>query len=139
MQNLVNPTTKAGWSKFSNFCILAEKLGFEWVWDDTCCIDKTNSAELSEAINCMYMYYRLATLCIVYLEDVGPMDWHPHCTEGPLLPSGGVAGSREDGLYKNCLLPSMLTSTIETGRGLAPKQTWRVFCQTSLASTKKSS
>ncbi|EIW51956.1 HET-domain-containing protein, partial [Trametes versicolor FP-101664 SS1] len=40
------------------------------VWSDACCIDKSSSAELSEAINSMYEWYRLAHVCYVYLEDV---------------------------------------------------------------------
>ena len=38
---------------------------------DTCCIDKSSSAELSEAINSMFRWYCRATLCYVYLIDVG--------------------------------------------------------------------
>jgi hypothetical protein len=41
-----------------------------FVWIDTCCIDKTNSAELSEAINSMFRWYRNALVCLVYLADV---------------------------------------------------------------------
>ena len=39
-------------------------------WVDTCCIDKKSSAELSEAINGMYSYYKTASYCIAYLQDV---------------------------------------------------------------------
>ena len=39
-------------------------------WVDTCCIDKTSSAELSEAINSMFRWYRDAVCCFVLLEDV---------------------------------------------------------------------
>jgi hypothetical protein len=42
----------------------------EWGWVDTCCIDKSSSADLSEAINSMFAWYRDATLCCVYLDDV---------------------------------------------------------------------
>ncbi|KAI1166066.1 HET-domain-containing protein [Nemania serpens] len=42
----------------------------EHVWVDTCCIDKTSSAELSEAINAMYRWYKHAKHCYVYLSDV---------------------------------------------------------------------
>jgi len=42
-----------GYPKVRNFCRLAEELGYQWVWDDTCCIDKSSSADLSEAINGM--------------------------------------------------------------------------------------
>ena len=42
----------------------------EWVWIDTCCVDKSSSAELSEAINSMYRWYEEAAFCCVYLADV---------------------------------------------------------------------
>ncbi|KAL2062025.1 hypothetical protein VTL71DRAFT_6291 [Oculimacula yallundae] len=42
----------------------------EYVWIDTCCIDKTSSAELSEAINSMFSWYENAQVCYAYLEDV---------------------------------------------------------------------
>jgi hypothetical protein len=40
------------------------------LWVDTCCIDRFNSTELSEAINSMYQWYKNATKCYVYLSDV---------------------------------------------------------------------
>ncbi|KAE9365545.1 hypothetical protein N431DRAFT_431000 [Stipitochalara longipes BDJ] len=40
------------------------------VWIDTCCIDKTNNSELSEAINSMFRWYKCALICLVYLSDV---------------------------------------------------------------------
>lgn len=57
-------------SKIRKTCELVEKHGFDWVWIDTCCIDKTSSAELSEAINSMFRYYSLSAVCFVYLQDV---------------------------------------------------------------------
>ncbi len=56
--------------KIGRCCELAEKHGYKWVWIDTCCIDKTSSAELSEAINSMFRYYALAGICYGYLRDV---------------------------------------------------------------------
>jgi hypothetical protein len=41
----------------------------KYVWIDTCCIDKSSSAELSEAINSMYEWYSLSKHCYAYLED----------------------------------------------------------------------
>lgn len=49
----------------------AVKDGFQYIWIDTCCIDKRSSAELSEAINSMYNWYTRAAVCYVYLFDVG--------------------------------------------------------------------
>jgi len=45
--------------------------GYRYIWVDTCCIDKTSSAELSEAINSMFCWYREAEVCYAYLADVG--------------------------------------------------------------------
>ncbi|KAI0708166.1 heterokaryon incompatibility protein-domain-containing protein [Cerioporus squamosus] len=56
--------------KIRRCCELAESHGYKWVWIDTCCIDKTSSAELSEAINSMFRYYALADICYGYLRDV---------------------------------------------------------------------
>lgn len=44
--------------------------GLQFIWVDTCCIDKTSSAELTEAINSMFRWYRESTRCYVYLSDV---------------------------------------------------------------------
>lgn len=61
---------KAGFAKFTGACHLAKSLGFGLIWIDTCCINKTDSAELGEAINSMYRWYSMARICIVYLQDV---------------------------------------------------------------------
>ncbi|KFA46902.1 hypothetical protein S40293_03628 [Stachybotrys chartarum IBT 40293] len=42
----------------------------QFFWGDTCCIDKSSSAELSEAINFMFRWYRNAAKCYAYLSDV---------------------------------------------------------------------
>ncbi|KAI0702600.1 heterokaryon incompatibility protein-domain-containing protein [Earliella scabrosa] len=57
-------------NKIRRFCELAELHGYRWGWIDTCCIDKTSSAELEEAINAMFCFYSLSQVCYVYLSDV---------------------------------------------------------------------
>ncbi|KAI1408671.1 heterokaryon incompatibility protein-domain-containing protein [Hypoxylon sp. FL1857] len=61
---------KAGWHKIRNCCRLCRREGWKYVWIDTCCIDKTSSAELSEAINSMFAWYQRAGICYAYLSDV---------------------------------------------------------------------
>lgn len=61
---------KKGWSKIMGCCKTSSKDGYSWVWIDSCCIDKTSSTELSEAINSMFAWYRNAKVCYVYLSDV---------------------------------------------------------------------
>jgi hypothetical protein len=62
---------KSGFLKLKNSCNQAKSNGYDWIWIDTCCIDKTSSAELSEAINSMYRWYKKSSVCYVYLSDVG--------------------------------------------------------------------
>jgi hypothetical protein len=67
---------KIGYRKLEACCKVALENGYEYVWCDTCCIDKSSSAELSEAINSMYEHYAKSGLCIAYLDDVedGPLN-----------------------------------------------------------------
>lgn len=68
---LRNPSRHSeGYLKFEACCKVAQSRGLAWVWIDSCCIDKSSSAELSEAINSMWSWYRDATECYVYLSDV---------------------------------------------------------------------
>ena len=62
--------SRKGLRKIDDCCALAREKSYEWVWIDTCCIDKTSSAELSEAINSMYLWYQKADVCWVFLSDV---------------------------------------------------------------------
>ncbi|KAF9230176.1 hypothetical protein BU15DRAFT_91174 [Melanogaster broomeanus] len=59
----------AGFKKFANFCKTAESLGYKLAWSDTCCIDKSNTVELSEAIHAMFKWYSNSHLCIVHLAE----------------------------------------------------------------------
>jgi hypothetical protein len=65
---------KKGYQKITDCCTQALRDGYNWVWIDTCCIDKRSSAELSEAINSMYSWYAESEICYVYLEDVNDPD-----------------------------------------------------------------
>ena len=53
LQNLDVAKSKAGWVKVEKACDLARKYEFDWIWIDSCCINKESSAELSEALNSM--------------------------------------------------------------------------------------
>ncbi|KAK7946971.1 heterokaryon incompatibility protein-domain-containing protein [Apiospora aurea] len=59
-----------GYGKIAMCQKMALKDGIEWVWVDACCIDKQSSAELSEAINSMYRWYKKSRVCYTYLRDV---------------------------------------------------------------------
>jgi hypothetical protein len=60
----------AGFGKIMSACKRARADGLQYVWCDTNCIDKRSSAELSEAINSMYAWYRDSVVCYAYLVDV---------------------------------------------------------------------
>jgi hypothetical protein len=61
---------RLGYIKIRNCCAQANSDGFQYIWIDTCCIDKTNSTALSEAINSMFRYYKEASECYAFLSDV---------------------------------------------------------------------
>ncbi|OAL44681.1 HET-domain-containing protein [Pyrenochaeta sp. DS3sAY3a] len=63
-------TQKVGYQKLVFTAEQTQKDGLKYFWVDTCCIDKTSSAVLSEAINSMFRYYQKAVKCYVYLQDV---------------------------------------------------------------------
>ncbi|KAL7943747.1 hypothetical protein V8C42DRAFT_358978 [Trichoderma barbatum] len=65
-----------GSTKFHGCCLQAKQDKLDYAWIDTCCIDKTNLVELSEAINSMFRWYNLASVCYAYLADV-PGDDNP--------------------------------------------------------------
>jgi heterokaryon incompatibility protein (HET) len=60
---------KRGFAKLEKSCSIARAEGLSHIWADTCCIDKSSSAELSEAINSMFRYYQDAKICYAYLHD----------------------------------------------------------------------
>ncbi|KAK0624067.1 heterokaryon incompatibility protein-domain-containing protein [Immersiella caudata] len=65
-----DPSSLEGYDKITKTCSISAAAGLEYAWIDSCCIDKTNSTELSEAINSMYRWYQEATICYAYLADV---------------------------------------------------------------------
>lgn len=66
---------KAGYGKIVFCSKQAIHDGLHYIWIDTCCIDKSSSAELSEAIASMFRWYRRAVKCYVYLVDVSTSDF----------------------------------------------------------------
>jgi hypothetical protein len=76
-------SNKEGYRKLIFCGQQAARHGLEYYWVDTCCIDKSSSAELTEAINSMFRWYQDSERCYVYLSDVSTdadsdlMRWKP--------------------------------------------------------------
>jgi Heterokaryon incompatibility protein (HET) len=70
MADLERARTRRGFSKIERTCQLARQRNLEYAWVDTCCIDKSSSAELTEAINSMFRWYKQSHVCFVYLSDL---------------------------------------------------------------------
>ncbi|KAK0725931.1 hypothetical protein B0H67DRAFT_508993, partial [Lasiosphaeris hirsuta] len=64
---------KAGYTKVQFCGDQAGRDGLKYFWQDTCCIQKSNSTELQEAINMMFRWYSGAAKCYVYLADVSTL------------------------------------------------------------------
>lgn len=60
---------KKDWQKVLSCCQRAAQDGWVWILIETCCIDKTSGAELSQAVNPMFAWYERAVICYAYLED----------------------------------------------------------------------
>ena len=82
-------STKKGFAKIQLACQLAKQASIAYAWVDTCCIDKTSSAELTEAINSMFAWYAESAVCYVFLSDIGAAD-----AIDPLEPTPEFAASR---------------------------------------------
>ncbi|OTB14071.1 hypothetical protein K445DRAFT_302632 [Daldinia sp. EC12] len=65
---------KQGSKKVRASCRRAALDGYKYIWIDTCCIDKSSSAELSESINSMFTWYQSASVCYAFLEDVQSLE-----------------------------------------------------------------
>ncbi|PMD41922.1 HET-domain-containing protein [Hyaloscypha variabilis F] len=79
-EDMKNPAVaqgKLGYQKILKTCKRAEARGLFYAWVDTCCIDKSSSAELSESINSMFWWYSLSVVCFAWLED-----WKPRTDSG---------------------------------------------------------
>ncbi|CVK91476.1 related to beta transducin-like protein [Fusarium mangiferae] len=70
MESLPHARSKAGWKKIEMTCKASRRTNISHTWVDTCCIDKRSSAELSEAINSMFAWYKQSSICYVYLSDL---------------------------------------------------------------------
>ncbi|UKZ89742.1 uncharacterized protein TrAFT101_004783 [Trichoderma asperellum] len=70
VKNGITDKPGIGSIKFRECCKQAKANSINYAWIDTCCIDKANLVELGEAINSMFRWYSLATVCYAYLSDV---------------------------------------------------------------------
>lgn len=76
ISSLEKARAKKGFMKIQKTCERAIEDDLDYCWVDTCCIDKRSSAELSEAINSMFGWYKESKKCYAYLADVkGPGDF----------------------------------------------------------------
>ncbi|EJF60892.1 hypothetical protein DICSQDRAFT_170752 [Dichomitus squalens LYAD-421 SS1] len=61
-------------AKITLACAAARKDGYDFIWIDSSCIDKTSRTELEEALNSMYAWYGSAHTCYAFLSDVPSWD-----------------------------------------------------------------
>ena len=81
--------------KIRECCKRAREDSIEFVWVDSCCIDKTSSGELTEAINSMFEWYSRAAVCYAFLADVSP-------EEDPLGVPSPSSTFRQSKWFKRC-------------------------------------
>ncbi|KAL5322914.1 hypothetical protein ACEPPN_010893 [Leptodophora sp. 'Broadleaf-Isolate-01'] len=79
MADVKRARKKQGFSKIQRTCQLALDRNIEYAWVDTCCIDKSSSAELTEAINSMFHWYKQSHICFVFLSDLLSIEYLYSC------------------------------------------------------------
>lgn len=116
--------SKPGYDKIRRCCETAIADGFEYAWIDTCCIDKSSSAELTEAINSMYPWYKNADVCYVYLVDV---DSHGYdiSVPGLKIPFGGCRWFSRGWTLQELIAPKNVIFYDSEWRELGTKQNLR--------------
>ena len=128
---------KKGYHKVVDACRKALEDDLDWIWIDTCCIDKSSSAELQEAINSMFDYYREATECYVYLrdldEDCPRLTDRPrvHISEGECN-SVAASGLNVVGPCRSCWLRRPSASIVGIGHLWRLGKTLSAYCLASL-------
>lgn len=106
-EDMVKGTARSrkGFLKVQVYAEQAKQDGCNYAWIASCCIDRRNSAELSDAINSMYAWYQNAAICYSHLSDfdfkpesarwakLGQGTWLDACwTVQELLASQGACG-----------------------------------------------
>ncbi|KAI6017080.1 hypothetical protein EDC04DRAFT_486331 [Pisolithus marmoratus] len=66
--------------KLRNFCRETCRLGHNWAWSDTCCIDKTASSTLNQSLTSMYKWYADSAATLVFLAGVAHPTKHGDLT-----------------------------------------------------------
>ncbi|EJF55749.1 HET-domain-containing protein, partial [Dichomitus squalens LYAD-421 SS1] len=110
-------------SKLRRFCEVSHENGFEFGWADSCCIDKTSSSELSEAITSMYDWYRYAAVCYAFLHDVrkDPEFWRGDFCNSEWFTRGWT--------LQELLAPTILLFFSQSWDVLGSKQTLAILIQ----------
>lgn len=111
---------KQGYEKLKFCADQAARDGLEYFWIDTCAIKKSSDAELTEAINSMYRWYRDSIKCYVYLSDVSFVDdtW-------PLAAFERSRWFTRGWTLQELLAPSIVQFFDANGRFLGSKETLR--------------
>ncbi|KAJ9133684.1 hypothetical protein NKR23_g10545 [Pleurostoma richardsiae] len=68
-QYLKNAKPKS-YAKIKNSCKVALRDNYKYIWIDSCCIDQSDTLELSESINSMFDWYHKSSMCYAYLGDI---------------------------------------------------------------------
>jgi hypothetical protein len=127
-QELIDGTGKGkpGYEKIQFSGEQAKRDGLQYFWVDTCCINKSNNSELTEAINSMFRWYRSASRCYVYLSDVSSPVFDTNDGLGNVLPESAFRASRwfsRGWTLQELLAPSSVKFFSREGKLLGDKKT----------------
>lgn len=127
-KDLIDGTGKSkdGYKKIRFCARQAAKDRLKYFWVDTCCIDKSSSAELQEALNSMFRWYQNAAKCYVYLSDVWESKrkasdrFHKYAWESAFLESRWFS---RGWTLQELLAPNIVEFFSQEGKQLGDKRT----------------
>ncbi|KPM43048.1 hypothetical protein AK830_g3522 [Neonectria ditissima] len=64
-------------------CSKARTLGLGMLWADSVCVDRSSTADISEAVNSQFQICKNAQVCLVYLSDVNAHETPEDAGEAP--------------------------------------------------------
>jgi hypothetical protein len=116
---------KAGYDKIRFCAEQARRDGLQYFWVDTCCINKSNNNELSEAINSMFRWYHDAARCYVYLSNFSITGREQNSEQSELLWESAFRASRwftRGWTLQELLAPASVEFFTREGRRLGDKR-----------------
>ncbi|KAF5343726.1 hypothetical protein D9758_016526 [Tetrapyrgos nigripes] len=120
----LNLKYKPGYKKISEACSKAQKDNIDFIWVDTCCINRADHGESARDIMGMYGYYANAVVCYVYMVDVWRWKHLVHDSEKEIVEEETSGPLQWDGKIFRLGLEEETSGPLRWQRGMFEDSEW---------------